>query len=483
MGASLQDCHSTIQQQRRDLESVAERLAVSESQVEALKLQEHAQTRAASDRCNELDALNGDLVAQNIKLAAQMRELESKVSSMGSVMQSTLAEYKRTTREVQVEFQEQLAASKMFASKYVSNCVESTYFAVTGVFFWKWRFAAAESSWGSNSVKSHGGSSASRRVLVPQVSSSDDTYIATPSRPDSTVVGGADSRASIHDPFYKSNHKARATPGNTSAHSSHASLAPNASFSHFSERIPPPVSKQSFKILTPNALSVKILTPGAKTFGAEIKITDSDTLQLLDEACVELASAALDLKSHATELQSLATSTATILNEYPPQIDMFDRSSNTFHETTLAYLKSISHCETRLRDLDFPITTCSRTLLDTLHALSVGGSAADVSSLHVLSSQLSDASSAIELAVRSTEAPSIKLRAILDEASAQSRYNSSSDSRSLHHAQRQDNASSKMTAARSCINQVLGAVLSCRSRICECAEVAAACHHKVLEMS
>lgn len=481
MGASLQDGQLTIQQQRRDLESIAERLAVSESQVEALKLQEHTQACAARDRCNELEALNGDLVAQNSKLAAQMHELEAKVSSMGAMMQGTLAEYKRTAREVQIEFQEQLVASKLFASKYVSNCIESTYFAVTGVFFWKWRFAAAESSWSSNSVKSHRGSSASRRGLVPPIALSDDNFIATPSRPDSTVVGGTDPRASIHDPFYKSNHKALATPGSSSAHSSHASLATNASFSHDSERIPPLASKQSFKILTPNALSVKILTPRAKKFGAEIRITD--TLQLLDEACAELASAALDLKSHATELQSLATFTATILNEYPPQIDLFDRPSNAFHETTLAYLKSISQCEARLRDLDVPIATCSRTLLDTLQGLAVGGSAADVSSLHALSSQLSDASLAIELAVRSTEAPSIKLRAILDEASAQSRHNSLSDSRMLHHAQRQDNASYKMLAARSSINHVLGAVLSCRSRICECAEVAAACHHKVLEVS
>ena len=160
---------------------------------------------------------------------------------------------------------------------------------------------------------------------------------------------------------------------------------------------------------------------------------------------------------------------------------MLDPSSNFFHETIFAYLKSISHCETRLRDLDFPITTCSRTLLDTLHALSVGGSAADVTSLHALSSQLSDASSAIELAVRSTEAPSIKLRAILDESSYRSRYTGSSDSRSLHLARRQDSASSEMSAARASINQVLGAVLSCRSRICACAEVAAACHNKVLD--
>jgi hypothetical protein len=456
LSTSFHDYQVKSLQQHREMSELTEDMAQSNQKQAAVHIQEQAQARIVADRCHELEGQNGALVARNNELTNQKRELEAKTSSIDMMLQISLDEYQRSTSEMQLEFQNHLRRSRLFASEYVSNCVDSVCFAVTGLFFWKWKFVTSNSS---KAQLTNDASQAHQNATFLERNS-----IA---RHITTGPGIASSK--------------QASP----AKHVHTSTLPALDLQdlttsprlHHAKR-----SHGSTIILTPRRVASAGVVPDSRTLSAKGSVTGSDAIhaiQLLDEVCSELSSVAFDLRSHASEIKLLVTSAATFLNEAPSRSDTLTDAHSLIYETCSVYLKSVSDCESRLHDVSAPLRICIQNLSDILGSLYDAVRPVDDSPLNTLSSQLSDAGLAIELAVRNTESSSIELRTLLDLSLSKTEHLDSSRSKQQSPLHRLRVISLRISAERSSMNLVLGSILSCRNRIATCADVVAACHFKL----
>ena len=406
-------------QQRSEQENneMAELMVQSNLEHSSAHLRLLEEARADKDRHVELEGRFNGVVSRNHALAARVRELEAS--------QITASHYERSLLQIQTDFQQRLRSSKLFASAYVSNCVESLYLAVAGVFFWKWRFATRGSNYSSAKTD------AQRR---------DTVQLSTPSHPRSAVVVTLTRQAEANE------FDSRAVADG---------LESNVNVS--ANRVAPPQRILRFhgNMMEPFALP--------------------DVLHRLHEVCLELTSISQDLQSHAADLKSLATSAATALNELPSgQYEQWPAA--VFQKVCTAYVSAISHCEARVFDMKTPLVTVAHHLAEALDML-VDSNRLDssyITSLRVISSQvkhLSDTSLVIDHSVRDTEPTSIQLRELLDAALPKQASSLSRSQQRLH------SSLLKIFACRSSMNEVLGRVLSCRDRVTACAEATAVCYN------
>jgi hypothetical protein len=193
-----------------------------------------------------------------------------------------------------------------------------------------------------------------------------------------------------------------------------------------------------------------------------------DFLHRLHEVCSELLSISLDVQSHAGDLKLLTTSAATALNELPSGQSEQSQTA-VFQKACAAYLSAISHCEARVFDIKNPLGAFAHHIAEVLDTLadSHQHDSSQISSLRVISSQISDVGLAIDRSVRNTEPTSIRLRELLDAALPEQRTSLSRSHSSLL----------KISSCRSSINEVLGCVLKCRDRVGACAVATAACYN------
>jgi hypothetical protein len=515
--AAQQDQNRQLQEKYQSMEA---ELAAQQDQNRQLHINnqslenELAAQRAQTDQLQEKhQSLDTKLASMEAELAAQQdqsRQLQEKhlahVSTLlaeerdrhhqlkqqhSSALQITLEEFEGSLCTATSEFQLRLRSSKMFASEYVANCLDSLRFAVVALSFWKWKFVLAEASKSPN-----GRISTSSLATQTAISAFEGRELELARR---AAVPGA----SMEDGVAAT----RAAVGTSGRHSAGASSATAGSSLEVRERTP---ARQSavlgdsgtdsatafvpFQLVSDEPFQLKSalspfpdrqgsgdlvassdrITPTSHTSSKNVHLTTSDALQLLDEVCAELSSVSNDLHSLASDLQSLITSAATALNASLSESSM--RPMSDLHQAHAAYLSSLSQCEARLHDVNVPLVTCTQSLRDALTSLSMAPhamshSAVELSSLLDLPSQLSDASLAIERAVRNTEASSIELRTLLLSPSvAETGHSNTSLSYNLPHF-----STSRMASERSSFNRVLGSVLSCQSRIALCANVASAC--------
>ena len=387
-------------------------------------------------RSSALQQQNDVLVASSKELAAHARDLEAKITS-SAPLQAARSGYERSLRDVKYELHERFRASKLFASAYVSNCLDALFFATTAVFFMKWRLA----------------------VVVSSDSDKDSDFArASLQRVASEHRGRPQFELSNIERYHR-----RITANGGDETNSH-----NLSLSGAQH----PVVSSNLTVSPHNTL------PSGSALSDDVYLNMSEVLQLLSDSGLELTATSSDLQAHAADLQSLATSAATVINESPVQ-------NNALVQALVLYLRSISQCESRLHDMNFPLFACTQNLHDASGSLSAAQNESpepfSFSSLLDIASQMTDASLAIERAVRNTEPFSIELRSLLDASSMSDGVIASS-----RHHQQQQATSSRLAAVRSSINHVLGAVLSCSNRIASCADVAAACcdhlqrHHETL---